>query len=180
MTDSLRFDAAGRLLDNTRELASVAAGDWPAFARVMIGSGVYAITRGRRKGWRFDMVDPRDGRVVLAFRPFLLRRGGVLTGIGDNLRLTASLARRRWKIATTAQHLEITVTVRPSTMRAARITGRQKRVTRPGVPPELMLDNHGTGAVSTEWIPIITFACWLIVQWELTSAIHQGYSFVPG
>jgi hypothetical protein len=161
----LVFDRTQVLAGEAGELARVepseSAEQW---GRILAAGGEFEIGRHGHHGWAFQV---QDGAQPLWRFHAGWRRGGKLEGAGADLRLSASLVHAgRWKLKGRDQG---SVRIQRQDARsAARSPGSGGGVvvlsgleSRP-----LVLDADGAFWETRDGLVALTFACWLIDEWE--------------
>jgi hypothetical protein len=165
--------ADGRLVQGDAELARIEV-EFDAGAvdaRLRTATREYVITRPKRYGWRYQVVDPADEQVVCAFRPFALRRGGNLCAGATSVSLsTRWLNSGAWRFITEDGH-RVEASVGPPrgvTEFRDDPSGERRRVTvlRSGDPPVVTLRLEDSISVIPHAAVTLAFGCWLIVQYE--------------
>jgi hypothetical protein len=166
MPATLIFGIDGILRDGDRELARVEPGNERAYARVSSGSRTYDIARKGREGWHFSLLDPSGARTLAEFRPARLGRGGVIAGENLTMHLRSHLLKARHWTISSPEGMSAAIACATGLERVSP-DGASRVVVTPTRRPELVLSELGEATTHEGAAPMLAFACWLIVEWEL-------------
>jgi hypothetical protein len=180
MPTTLTFDRADVLREGERELGHVTLSTTGAYMAVAVGERSYDIVRRGRHAWHFSLMDRLGPTMLCEFHQYLVRQGGRLTGGSTQMRLRSKLfGSSAWTISSPGG-ASFAVSHRPH--------GRRRR--QPGEGPLAMVTNSTMPALvlsceeplpaTQETIPMLIFACWLIVEWERIPGGDAGASIGMG
>jgi hypothetical protein len=147
------FGSDGQLRCDAAVIGHVTAGVDGAFAHMVVRDKTFDIVQ--RSGWHFVVVTAPTGTPVCEFVRFRMRRGGRLR-IGTSETKLRAIRSRRWRFDSDDGNHFLVLTVRPLNREAQ----SQSR------PIEVRTREEGWMRHSSNAPLLLTFGCWLIMQWE--------------
>jgi hypothetical protein len=175
VSSTLVFGSDGVLRDGERELGRFEPRAEDAYAAVVVGEHAYAVTRRGKTGWHFRLLESSGSNVLCELKVALLRSGGTLVGPSASMRVRSRLLKTgAWSISMQGQ-IGWNVTRGVGLVPLGHGEGG-RTVVSPGGPPPLTLTSEDPLPRRAEIVPMLVFACWLIVQWEMmpTAAAVSG------
>jgi hypothetical protein len=163
MRTSLVFSSEGILREGERDLGHIELVVANAYAAVVIGEHRFDIARHGRTGWHFALLDTDGVGELCRFRAARLGRGGLLMGASMAVKPRGLFASKDWRI-THRDRAPVEVRVRPGAIRDE--DGRRRVMVGSGIAPELAVRLAEPLSAERMSLPLLIFACWLIVEWE--------------
>jgi hypothetical protein len=180
MREDLHYGFDNVLTDYEKELGRVGASETGAYAAVRAGGLVYEMVRRGRLGWHFSLMESSGAGVLCEFRPNRLREGGKLLGRSATVRLKHRIWSGNWTIAGLGPApIGVFHPQRRTLRRRVAAKGPLQGSIEAGeLLGKLDVSSQAPLPQTRETIPMLVFACWLIVQWESTPGAGAGGSYI--
>ncbi len=176
MPTTLSFDRADVLREGEQELGRVAPSTTGAYMGIVVGEHCYDIARKGRRGWHFSLMDQSGPMMLCEFHQYLVRQGGRLAGGATQMKLRSKLlGSSAWAISSPGR-APIAVSHRPHGRRRREPGQGPLTLVASSAMPALVLSCEEPLSLALETIPMLIFACWLIVEWERIPGGDAGAS----